>query len=207
MDTTLRVSTSLRGTAIAKESIPESERAKDAVNLEMERLPTHSALGLKWNINDELVSGQRSRNMAVRFYLAPVTFLLSAVLLRSWLLYCSGFDNDQTTRSLFETNVTKRPLEIGLEAFHRISRSTRSNAILDHSKSSIILMLKFLLLQCGDIQVNPGPPKHPCGLCYKAVRSNQKAIECEECLRWFHINCTAMSAQSYDNFGRNSNLV
>ena len=114
------------------------------------------------------IIGQRSRNMAVRFYLAPVTFLLSAVLLRSWLLYCSGFDNDQTTRSLFETNVTKRPLEIGLEAFHRTSRSSRSNAILDHSKSSIILMLKFLLLQCGDIQVNPGPPKHPCGLCNNA---------------------------------------
>lgn len=35
------------------ESIPESERAKDVVNLEMERLPTQSALGLKRNINDD----------------------------------------------------------------------------------------------------------------------------------------------------------
>ena len=67
------------------------------------------------------------------------------------------------------------------------------DAILDHSKSSIILVLKFLVLQSGDIQVNPGPPTHPCGLCNKVVRSNQKAIECEECLHWFHVNCTAMS--------------
>ena len=137
--------------------------------------------------------------MAVMFYFAPVTFLLSAVLLRSWLSYCPGFDNDQTTCLLFETNVSKLPLGIDLDL--------ELIAILDHSKSPIILMLKFLLLQSGDIQVNPGPPKHPCGLCNKAVQSNQKAIECEECFRWFHINCTAMSTQSYDNFGHDSNLV
>ena len=35
------------------ESITASERAKDVVNLEIERLPTQSALGLKWNINDD----------------------------------------------------------------------------------------------------------------------------------------------------------
>ena len=35
----------------------------------------------------------------------------------------------------------------------------------------------YLLIESGgDILVNPGPPKHPCGLCNKAVRSNQKAI-------------------------------
>ena len=39
------------------------------------------------------------------------------------------------------------------------------------------------------------------------MKSNQKAIECEECLNWFHVNCTAMSAQSYDNFGFDSKLV
>ena len=75
------------------------------------------------------------------------------------------------------------------------------------TQSSIILMFKFLLLHSGDIQVNPGPPKHPCGLCNKAVRTNQKAIKCKECLHWSHINCTAMSTQSYDNFRRDSNLV
>ena len=35
------------------ESVPESERAKNVVNLDLERLPTQSALGLKWNINDD----------------------------------------------------------------------------------------------------------------------------------------------------------
>ena len=35
--------------------IMESERAKDVANLETERLPTQSALGLKWKINDDKV--------------------------------------------------------------------------------------------------------------------------------------------------------
>ena len=34
-------------------TIPESERAKSVVNLELEQLPTESALGLKWNIEDD----------------------------------------------------------------------------------------------------------------------------------------------------------
>ena len=37
-------------------AIPESERAKTVVNLELEQLPTKSALGMKWNIeNDKFV--------------------------------------------------------------------------------------------------------------------------------------------------------
>ena len=35
------------------ESIPESERAKDVANLRLDKLPTQSALGLKWNINED----------------------------------------------------------------------------------------------------------------------------------------------------------
>ncbi|XP_066016134.1 uncharacterized protein [Pocillopora verrucosa] len=34
-------------------AIPESERAKTVVNLELEQLPTQSALGMKWDIEDD----------------------------------------------------------------------------------------------------------------------------------------------------------
>ena len=33
--------------------IPEQERAKSVVYMELERLPTQNALGLKWNIEDD----------------------------------------------------------------------------------------------------------------------------------------------------------
>ena len=34
-------------------AIPESERASTVVNLELERLPTRSALGMKWSFEDD----------------------------------------------------------------------------------------------------------------------------------------------------------
>ena len=56
------------------------------------------------------------------------------------------------------------------------SRDVSSYYKIDSLSSDAILVLKCLLLHSGDIQVNPGPPKHPCGLCNKVVRCNQKAI-------------------------------
>ena len=85
---------------------------------------------------------------------------------------------------------------------------TKSSAILDRRKNSVCLFtFNFLLLLSGDIQSNPGPQKHQCGLCSKLLRSNQRAIECEECSTWFHFNCLGLSAESFANFGLNSNLV
>ena len=34
-------------------AIPESERAKSFANLDLEKLPTESALGLKWNAEED----------------------------------------------------------------------------------------------------------------------------------------------------------
>jgi hypothetical protein len=38
-----------------------------------------------------------------------------------------------------------------------------------------------LLLLCGDIATNPGPIKHPCGLCSRAVAKTHRAVLCETC--------------------------
>ena len=63
------------------------------------------------------------------------------------------------------------------------------------------------LFRSGDIRTNPGPLKHPCGLCSKPVKRNQKGIECEDCFEWFHTNCIFMSTQSYQTFADNTKLV
>lgn len=55
------------------------------------------------------------------------------------------------------------------------------------------------VLECGDIQVNPGPrktnpsPKYPCSECKKALRDNQDAILCAGCNKWSHTKCLQMS--------------
>ena len=72
--------------------------------------------------------------------------------------------------------------------------------------------ITLILLISGDIQLNPGPkttkaPKYPCGICNKNVNSNQKAIECEHCLTWFHTKCTGMSNLNYQVHMQHSSYV
>ena len=50
-----------------------------------------------------------------------------------------------------------------------------------NNKQSI---LRILIL-CGDISLNPGPPRYPCAKCEQSVRSNQKGIQCAFCDVWF----------------------
>ena len=54
-------------------TIPESERAKSVVNLELEQLPTESALGLKWNIEEDEFVWEVMEKMLQRVSQKPVT--------------------------------------------------------------------------------------------------------------------------------------
>ncbi|XP_060579019.1 uncharacterized protein LOC132735993 [Ruditapes philippinarum] len=58
--------------------------------------------------------------------------------------------------------------------------------------------VKILIIQLsGDIALNPGPIKFPCGGCYRPVASNHRAVYCEACYLWWHIKCAAISASEY----------
>jgi hypothetical protein len=49
--------------------------------------------------------------------------------------------------------------------------------------------LLIILIISGDISLNPGPVKNPCGLCAKPVAKNNRAVLCEGCNYWWHIKC------------------
>lgn len=56
----------------------------------------------------------------------------------------------------------------------------------------------LIILISGDVQLNPGPKTRlPCGICRKNVNKNQKAMECETCLKWYHNKCTGMKDALY----------
>ena len=57
-----------------------------------------------------------------------------------------------------------------------------------------------ILLLCGDILPNPGPPRYLGGVCNHAVRNNDKALLCDTCSKWFHIECTRVSPDDYDHY-------
>ena len=73
----------------------------------------------------------------------------------------------------------------------------RRLSILRLSQRSLLSI--WLLLLAGDVEVNPGPRgvRHPCGVCSKAVRSNQKTILCEVCYYWLHTRCIGMLEPEY----------
>ena len=55
----------------------------------------------------------------------------------------------------------------------------------------------IILALSGDISLNPGPVKNPCGLCSKSVASNHRAVLCEVCYYWQHIKCAGISPSEY----------
>ena len=54
-----------------------------------------------------------------------------------------------------------------------------------------------LVVLAGDVSLNPGPIKDPCVLCAKGCRANQKAVQCDDCDRWFHAKCMNMNHREY----------
>ena len=47
--------------------------------------------------------------------------------------------------------------------------------------------------------MNPGPktPKDLCQICGKSVRWNQQAVACDQCNKWYHVNCMQMATPVY----------
>ena len=67
-----------------------------------------------------------------------------------------------------------------------------------HNKTGMRSTLFYVLLVCGDVEMNPGPTyKYPCGTCLKPVKSNQMGLLCSDCCTWFHIKCQSVSSQEY----------
>ena len=50
--------------------------------------------------------------------------------------------------------------------------------------------LAAILTLSGDIHQNPGPTRFPCTICERAVKTNQRAIQCDECKFWTHCKCS-----------------
>ena len=63
--------------------------------------------------------------------------------------------------------------------------------------ANVSLSASLLVLLAGDVSSNPGPVKDPCAICFKGCRSNQKAVQCDECDNWHHVKCINMGFDEY----------
>ena len=70
--------------------------------------------------------------------------------------------------------------------------------IIYHRLAFMIPFCYWLLLSSGDIEVNPGPAKYPCGICRRSVRVNQAGVQCDLCDFWVHKRCMIMPNYEYE---------
>ena len=59
----------------------------------------------------------------------------------------------------------------------------------------------ILLLVSGDVHPNPGPSfRYPCSVWGVSVRSNQRALLCDDCGLWCHCRCCGVDVAQYNYF-------
>ena len=46
--------------------------------------------------------------------------------------------------------------------------------------------------------------KHPCAICNKSVQNNQQGITCDQCGKWCHRKCDAMTQEMYEYYVNNN---
>ena len=84
---------------------------------------------------------------------------------------------------------------------------TRHGKILtvNLSKSGMVYLVILLLMQAGLQPSNDSCSKFPCVVCSSPCRWDQRAIQCDECDKWYHTSCMGINTINYEVMG-NANI-
>ena len=92
---------------------------------------------------------------------------------------------------------------LNLNVFHRAvifdciaagaSRGKSSNALSPQLCRCKRLVSRIFLLLSGDVSTNPGPVKFPCTVSSLSVKRRDKALQCDGCQLWSHIQCVGIT--------------
>ena len=66
----------------------------------------------------------------------------------------------------------------------------------------VLWIFCLVVLLSYDVELNPGPVglRYPCSMCYRPVRVNQRALQCDECACWCHCACCGVDINAYKKF-------
>ena len=84
----------------------------------------------------------------------------------------------------------------------KVGYGLKNSMCMRYGKNPFASFCIMMLLLSGDINMNPGPPKYPCGLCKKGVGAKKDAIRCDGCGTWFHVRqqCIMMPRQVFQSY-------
>lgn len=138
-------------------------------------------------------------------YLSFLGLFFAQILSKSQNM--ATLDTEDPCGCFFYSSSSMKPLEIaeftGLLRFRNLTTSIQVNTYGKRSKN-LTRFVTTLLLLSGDIQLNPGPAKYPCGQCSKPVKSNQRGILCDFCDVWFHARCLNIDKIAYNALANSS---
>lgn len=104
----------------------------------------------------------------------------------------------------YQPAVTSRMLTLlYLDSMHtRCNPTGRKIKQIKYAIDPVRQCLFMILVLCGDISTNPGPPADTCGSCYKHIKTNQRGICCDDCNNWYHPKCINMSVKEYNQLAK-----
>lgn len=112
-----------------------------------------------------------------------------------------------------DVNHPSLPISVNCPALHCASSSIRCVVVRQKFKRcsnnslSKLYICTLLILLSSDVETNPGPiSKFPCGSCSKAVKWNQRAVCCDACNKWHHIDCQNINSVDYKNLQISTHL-
>lgn len=142
--------------------------------------------------------------MAAAKFLAPISISIFSL----FIVHCLSANHQSCDLNLSSPSgnglnirfASKQRIQVGLEAVLTQRRTQRTT----HKSTLQTQVILSLLLLSGDININPGTCKYPCGICSKPVKSNQRAIQCDFCDFWYHIRWMNMNSTIYEALANTS---
>ena len=94
-----------------------------------------------------------------------------------------------------------------IAALSLLTRSKKCHYASGSHKLSLLYICVLLIGSSGDCELNPGPDStnYLCGVCNNQVGWEDRAIVCDTCETWFHIDCQGMNPAMYSLLSKSVN--